>query len=426
MTGLHIPPRMILFFILLATIAAAGSSMANAIIAWNHAGQASQAGSVAGTLRSLATLNFAAVILWVVVGGGILAMISTSILRPLRKVTGALTALAAGDISVAVDGGDRRDEIGDMARAVEVFKANAIDRLRLAEAEKASLARRDARQSRIEALTREFDDAVLLMLNAVTKDARTMTEMSDAMAGNAEEAQQRSASVLAATRQASSNVDVIAAANSRMLTAIGQIGEQAARSADTALQAVQEVSTTNQTMERLAASALRIGEVTTLISEIANQTNLLALNATIEAARAGEAGKGFAVVANEVKSLANQTAKATGEIATQIGAIQEETKEAVTAIRHVAAVIGMINDLVSKITASVEEEGASMRGVVHNVEQASVGIRDAAANIDMVVSAADGTGRMAAQVQSTAHVLMSSSGKLQRAVETFLDSVKRI
>ncbi len=426
MIRIQIPPRMILFFILLATLTAAGSSIANALVAWNLAGEAAQISAVEALSRTVGNLNLAAAIMWLVVGGGILAMISGSILRPLKSAAGALTTLAGGDLSVTVNGGDRRDEIGEMARAVEVFKANAVERLRLAEAEKASLARRDARQARIEALTREFDDAVLGLLNAVTGDAKTMTHMSDSMAGNAVETQQRSATVLAATRQASTNVDIIAAANSKMLGAIQQIGNQASRSSDIAMQAVHEVASTSQTMERLANSALRIGEVTTLISEIANQTNLLALNATIEAARAGDAGKGFAVVANEVKDLANQTGKATGEIATQIGAIQDETREAVNAIKHVASVIEAINGMAAKITEAVEGEGTAMRAVVHNVEQASEGIRDVAANIDKVAGAADDTGRMAAQVQSTAHVLMSGSGNLRRAVETFLDSVKRI
>ncbi len=431
MPFMQIAPRMILLFILMAALAAAGSSLANALTGWSLA--AARPEMVPELARRMAMLNLAAVAVWLVVGGGIMAMIAVSILRPLRRVTGALTALAAGDVTVTVEAGarrdeagTRRDEIGDMARAVEVFRANAVERLRLAESEAANLARSEARQARLGALTRDFDAAVLCLLAAMTEHAGAMGGTSDSMAGNAEETRSRSGTVLAVTRQASGNMEAISDASGKVLTAIQAIGGQAARSSEIAAQAVRDVAASSRTIERLAGTAQRIGEVTTLISEIANQTNLLALNATIEAARAGEAGKGFAVVAGEVKNLAGQTAKATAEIADQIGAIQAQTQEAVAAVRQIALVIGEINDMAARITGAVEDEGDSMRAVVRNVEQASAGIRAVAADLDHMAGAADGTGRLAAEVQSTAHVLMADGDRLRAAVEAFLGSVKEI
>ena len=351
-------------------------------------------------------------------------LIIRAITVPVARTVGVMERLARGDLDVEVAGAERRDEIGEMIRAVEIFKRNAIERLRLEEAEKASLARREARQRKLDNLTGDFDRAVMAVLTGVSAAAAKMTEMASGMTEIAEETARQGTVVSAATEEASTNVSTIAAASNEMSASIQEIANQVNRSATIAANAVSEMDTTNAKMESLASGANRIGEVVNLINDIASQTNLLALNATIEAARAGEAGKGFAVVANEVKVLASQTAKATGEIASQIQGIQEETRGAVEAIQRITAVIGEINEMSAAIAGAIEEQGAAMQEVVRNVDQAAQGTREVAANICQVVDAAGHTGAMAAQVEQAAGLLTGESGKLRDSVETFLTGVK--
>ena len=352
------------------------------------------------------------------------AFIVRGITRSISGMVSAMTILAEGDTEVVIPGRDRRDEIGDMAQAVEVFKTNAIERLRLEAEERAALARREARQAKMEALTREFDAAVGELLQGVSAAAGHMEETAQAMTANAEETQRQSAAVSTATEQASANVNTIASASNELLASIQEISSQVCRSATISSNAASEASTTNERMEGLATTAGRVGEVVKMITDIADQTNLLALNATIEAARAGEAGKGFAVVASEVKHLANQTAKATEEIAAQIGAIQVETQDAVSAIKRITQVIAEINEMSSAIAGAVEEQGAAMQEVVRNVEQAAFGTRDVAENIVQVAEAAGSTGKMAVGVRVAAGTLSDQSGRLRQSVESFLSGVK--
>jgi methyl-accepting chemotaxis protein len=319
---------------------------------------------------------------------------------------------------------DRHDEIGEMAKAVEVFKDNAIQRQRLESAEKAQTARRDERQRRMDALTRDFDGAMLAVMRTVTEAATKMMDMSKGMTSIAEETQRQGTVVSAATEQASANVSVIASASHELSASIQEIASQVTRSATTSANAVEEVAAAKRKMECLAAAAGRIGEVVDLINDIASRTNLLALNATIEAARAGEAGKGFAVVAGEVKALANQTAKATGDIVAQIQEIQQETRGVVDAILRVSSVINEISEMSSAIAGAIEEQGAAMEEVVRNVEEAATGTREVASNIAGVVEAAGRTGHMASQVLGAAGQLTDENHKLRGSVEQFLDGVK--
>ena len=380
--------------------------------------------SSAKTYASTTWINFIAVGLGLLLALGLAWAIVKSITGSIAQMIVVMNRLANADTSVDVTGRDRRDEIGDMAKAVEVFKRNAIERARLEEVEKASLARREARQSKLENLTSDFDGTVMAVLGGVSAAAHKMNEMSRGMTTIAEETQRQGAAVSSATQQASANVSTIASASNQLSASIREIASQVNRSANIAANAVAEVDATTRKMESLSEGASRIGEVVKLINDIASQTNLLALNATIEAARAGDAGKGFAVVANEVKTLANQTAKATGEIAGQIQGIQEETGGVVDAIQRITSVINDINEMSAAIASAIEEQGAAMQEVVRNVEEVSVGTREIASNISQVVDAAGHTGAMAGQVQTAAGLLTDESDKLRGSVEQFLGGVK--
>jgi methyl-accepting chemotaxis protein len=376
------------------------------------------------TFETTSIVNGVAALLGIALSLAVATLIVRGITGPIARMVSAMDGLAAGDTGVEVPGRERADEIGDMSKAVEVFKVNAIERMRLEADEKAALAQREARQKKIERLTAVFDQAVTALLGRLTAAAQELGNTAVAMTANAEQTRGQSAAVSTATEEASTNVNTIAAASQEMLSSIQEIGRQVNRSASISTGAASEAAATTRIMEGLNSSAARIGEVVTLITDIASQTNLLALNATIEAARAGDAGKGFAVVAGEVKSLANQTAKATDEITAQISTIQVETQNAVEAIRRINSVIGEINEMASAIAGAVEEQGAAMQEVVRNVEQAAAGTRDVAANITEVATAAEHTGTMAGNVRSAAEAVGDESGKLKESVETFLDGVK--
>lgn len=374
--------------------------------------------------ETTATLNWVVALIGGVVALFLAWVVVRSITVPVAGMVEAMIGLAGGDTTVEIPARERRDEVGDMAKAVEVFKRNAIERLRLEAHEKQEIEARQARHARIETLTDEFDKAVINLLKGVGDAASTMLDTAGTLTANAELTQSQSAAVSSATEQASTNVNVIAAASTELLASVQEIGSQVTRAATISSNAAAEAHDTNDKVSGLAAAANRVGEVVGLITSIANQTNLLALNATIEAARAGDAGKGFAVVASEVKNLASQTAKATEEIAGQIGAIQAQTEDTVAAIRRIISVIGEINEMSSAIAGAVEEQGAAMQEVVRNVEEAAKGTSEVARSIVQVAEAAEGTGRMAGSVQSAANSLTRQNDCLRVTVEGFLSSIK--
>ena len=348
------------------------------------------------------------------------------VVMPIRRMRTVVTQLAQRDFAVDVPDLDRRDEIGEMAKAVQVFKERGIERGRL-EAERA--AEQDAREKRaqqMETLTQAFEAKVGSLVQALSAAAGEMRTTAESMTATADRTNSRSVAVAAASEQASANVQTVATAADELSASVAEIGRQVAQSADIASRAVDDARHTDATVQALADSAQKIGEVVVLIQDIAAQTNLLALNATIEAARAGEAGKGFAVVASEVKSLANQTANATEEIGTQVNQIQDATKLAVDAIRTIGATIGEISDIAATIASAVQEQGAATQEIARNVQEAARGTEEVSSNIGGVREAAAESGSAASQVLSSAGALTRHADQLTGHVTEFLSAVKAV
>ena len=357
---------------------------------------------------------------------GLLAawLIGAGTARPIAAITTAMRTLAEGDKSIDIPGQDHRDEIGEMAKAVLVFKENMIKAEELAQREEEANRQRQERARRIEELTGAFDRNVSEMLKALASSTTEMEATASSMSGIADNTNDRAAAVAAGAEEASANVQTVATATEELSGSIQEISRQVNQSAHIAGRAVDEASRTDQQVQNLADAAQKIGEVILMISDIAEQTNLLALNATIEAARAGEAGKGFAVVASEVKNLATQTAKATDDISRQITGIQNETQHAVGAIQSITTTIGQMNEVTAAIASAVEEQDAATSEIARNVEQASAGTQEVTTNIAEVTAAAGETGTAATQVKTVAQDLNRKADDLKRQVETFLNDVR--
>ena len=351
--------------------------------------------------------------------------LARGLVLPVRALTGAMTRLAGGDIAAEVPATGRTDEVGAMARAVDIFKDNMIEADRLREEQEQQKASATAGQKA--ALIRMADDFSASVGGIIDTVASTATEMQGAaqsLSATAEEANRQATAVAGAATRATSNVQTVAAAAEELSASISEIGRQVAQSSAMAVKAVDQAQRTNGTVDSLAQSAQTIGEVIGLIQEIASQTNLLALNATIEAARAGEAGKGFAVVASEVKNLASRTARATEEIANQIASIQSATGEAVTAIQSIGGTIGQINEIASAIASAVEQQGAATKEIANNVSQAAAGTNEVSSNIAGVTQASGEVGSASTQVLNSASELSKQAERLKTDVAGFLDSVR--
>jgi len=347
-----------------------------------------------------------------------------SITRPISDMTQAMSAMADGNLAITIPATDNTDEVGAMARAMTVFKDGLSRARQLGVAQEAERSAREARARAIEDLTREFGQHSSAVLETVGQASTQLQATAQSMSATAEQTNRRVASVSLATEDASASVQTVASAAEQLSASSLEIGRQVQQSSRVAKSASDEASRTSTTVQGLADSSAKIGAVVSLINDIASQTNLLALNATIEAARAGEAGKGFAVVANEVKHLANQTARATEEISAQIGAVQAATEEAVTAIAGIVERIGDINQIADAISVAVEQQSSATAEIARNVLQAAEGTHQISLNIRGVTEAAAETGGAASQVLASAHSLADEAAGLKTVVGTFLDGVR--
>ncbi|WP_146144798.1 methyl-accepting chemotaxis protein [Phreatobacter cathodiphilus] len=347
------------------------------------------------------------------------------IARPIRAIVETLQTLASGKFAVDIAGTERKDEVGDVARAAVVFKQNGEEKLRL-EAEQAAAAARaaDEKRATMNQLADQFDQAVGGIVAAVSSAATELEAAAQTLTSAAEETSIQSSAVATASEQTSANVQTVAASAEEMSVSVREIASQVAKSTQIAGQAVVEAGETSTKMAELAKSTQAIGEIVNLINEIAGQTNLLALNATIEAARAGEAGRGFAVVASEVKLLAEQTSKATAQIGAQIAQIQLASTTAVDAITAIGATIREMNSISTSIAGAIEEQTSATSEIARNVQQASAGTSEVSSNIEGVSQAASSTGAAASQVLTSASELSQNSARLSTELQRFLATVR--
>jgi methyl-accepting chemotaxis protein len=344
-------------------------------------------------------------------------VIGRSVTRPLAIIAGLTNRLASGDGAFEVPYMARKDEIGGLAKSLHVFRDNAAAMARMHAEQTQLKAEADAQKRHVMMeLAGKFEASIQAVVGEVIQDARQMQDAAQGMSRTAGQASERSKAVSDACKQASTNVQTVAAAAEELSASISEISQRVAQAAKVADRAASDGQRTNDTVQGLASAADKIGEVIGLINEIASQTNLLALNATIEAARAGEAGKGFAVVASEVKSLASQTAKATDEIGAQITAIQAETKQVVENIQSIRSTIMEVNEISSTIAAAVEQQGAATQEIASSVQKAASGTNEVSQNITDVTKATTETGEVA-------HVVLQSSDRLGRKLQALQSEV---
>ncbi|WP_448033860.1 methyl-accepting chemotaxis protein [Bradyrhizobium liaoningense] len=360
----------------------------------------------------------------VLIGSWLMSFLT--IARPIRALTVAMDKLAGGDFSVVLPGLGRKDEVGGVAAAVEKFKIVSEQKAR-EEAE--AKIRQDQiaaaqRKAEMHKLADSFEAAIGEIVDTVSSASTELEASASTLTSTAARGQELTTMVAAASEEASTNVQSVASATEELSSSITEISRQVQESARVASNAVSQARTTTDRVGELSAAAARIGDVVELINTIAGQTNLLALNATIEAARAGEAGRGFAVVASEVKALAEQTAKATGEIGQQIASIQTATEHSVGAIKDISHTIEKLSEISSTIAAAVEEQGAATQEISRNVQQAAAGTHQVSSNIINVQQGASETGSASSQVLAAAQSLSGDSNRLKLEVGKFLGTVR--
>ena len=385
---------------------------------------AERAGAERAAALMMLALAGAAVLALLGVLAGVTVMLRRRVIKPLATLTDAVSDLAAGRHDVTIPAINRADEIGTMAKSLQVFKEALIAKQA---ADAAAAVEADAkiqRGHRVDRITGDFESMIGEIVEIVSSASSELEVSAGTLTSNAERSEQLTTMVATASEEASTNVQSVASATEEMASSVNEISRQVQGSARIAGAAVEQAQKTNDRVSELAKAAGRIGDVVELINTIAEQTNLLALNATIEAARAGEAGRGFAVVAAEVKALAEQTAKATGEISQQISGIQAATQESVDAIKEIGDTIGRMSEIASTIASAVEQQGAATQEISRNVQQAAHGTQQVSANIADVQRGASETGSASSQVLAAAKSLSGESSRLRREVGKFLDAVR--
>jgi methyl-accepting chemotaxis protein len=350
--------------------------------------------------------------------------VGRSVLRRLIGLQLAMARIAEGDLAVDIAGADNRDEVGVMARSLAVFREGIARARRLAEEQEKERGSKVERARRIERHIESFEASVRAALGALAQSATAMRGTAERMSTTADRTRALATSVASAADQTAANVETVSSSTEELNSSIAEIGRQVSRSTGVAGKAVAEAGRTDTTVQGLSEAAARISNVVALINEIASQTNLLALNATIEAARAGEAGKGFAVVASEVKSLANQTGKATDDIRAQIDSMQRATTTTVEAIRHIGDTIGEINQIATTIASAVDQQGVATREMARNVQQAAAGTQHVSSNIAGVNEAAVDAGSAATQVLAAADALGAQAESLGQEIDRFLAGIR--
>ncbi|MFN7745249.1 MAG: methyl-accepting chemotaxis protein [Aquidulcibacter sp.] len=376
-------------------------------------------------LKQSTSLALALIGAIIVVGGALAIVLSNVIVAPLTRTTALMDDVAKGNIDVIVDDLDRRDCVGHLRAALQVFIQNAqeVRRLEISSKDKEKEAEATKRAT-MSALADSFEASIAQVVDTVSSAATELEASSETLSKTAQDTSAHSESVSRTADLSASNVQTVASASEEMSASISEIANQVQTAARIAREAEQKASETNSTVVALSEAAAKIGAVVNLISDIASQTNLLALNATIEAARAGEAGKGFAVVASEVKSLAEQTAKATDEISTQIGGVQSATHLAVSAIEGISATISQINEISGTISTSVEQQMKAVQEITHSTSSVATATHEVSQAIGLVQQGATETGAAAEQSLAAARELGQQADNLKRAVGKFLEEVR--
>ena len=360
----------------------------------------------------------------VVIGAAVSFFLVRDVTRGIDSIIQPMQALGRGDLSAEVPHRGEKTEMGAMADVLQVFKEALIAKKAADEAAAADAEAKIERGRRVDNITREFESMIGEIVQTVSSASTELEASASTLTSTAERSQRMATTVAAASEEASTNVQSVASATEEMASSVGEISRQVQESARMAGDAVGQARVTTERVSELSKAAARIGDVVELINTIAGQTNLLALNATIEAARAGEAGRGFAVVASEVKALAEQTAKATGEIGQQISGIQAATNDSVGAIKEISSTIERLSEISSAIAAAVEEQGAATQEIARNVQQAAQGTQQVSSNITDVQRGATETGTASSQVLSAAQMLSNDSARLKTEVGRFLSNVR--